>query len=241
MTAAAGRVATSRVPAIRLADVSKAYREGDRLHSVLEGVSAEVAAGETVALLGSSGSGKSTLLNLISGIDSPDAGDVELAGTRLTDLDERERTLYRRRHLGFVYQFFNLLPTLSVAENVRLPLELNGVDAAAARRRAMELLDAVGLAARADSFPERLSGGEQQRVAIARALAHSPTLLLADEPTGNLDEETGDQVLAVLRSMLEEHGATMVLATHSRKVASIADRIWRTHGGDLVEMAASNH
>ncbi|MDH3893747.1 MAG: ABC transporter ATP-binding protein [Chromatiales bacterium] len=221
--------------AIRLLNVSKSYREGERLHVVLDAINAEVVAGDTVALLGSSGSGKSTLLNLISGIDQPDAGAIELAGTRLTALDERARTLYRRRNLGFVYQFFNLLPTLTVAENIRLPLELNGVAAVASERRSLELLDAVGLAARATSFPERLSGGEQQRVAIARALAHAPALVLADEPTGNLDEETGEQVLGVLQKMLVEHGSTMVLATHSRKVAAIARRVWRTQNGHLIE------
>ena len=237
---AAGRADTPQsAAAIRLTGVSKAYREGERLHHVLVGIDAEVARGETVALLGSSGSGKSTLLNLISGIDQPDEGVIELAGTRLTDLDERERTLYRRRNLGFVYQFFNLLPTLSVAENVRLPLELNGVSPAMSVRKAMELLDAVGLAARAASFPERLSGGEQQRVAIARALAHAPTLVLADEPTGNLDEETGAQVLAVLRRMLDAQGATLVLATHSREVAAIAQRVWRTHNGNLIDDTGS--
>ncbi len=215
--AAVGSGPANAPTAIRLRDVSKSYREGERQHVVLDAISAEVAAGETIALLGSSGSGKSTLLNLISGIDQPDAGAIELAGTRITELDERERTLYRRRNLGFVFQFFNLLPTLTVVENVRLPLELNGIDASGSERRAMELLDAVGLAVRSSSFPERLSGGEQQRVAIARALAHAPSLVLADEPTGNLDEETGEQVLAVLRQMLVEQGATMVLATHSRE------------------------
>ncbi len=233
--AAVGSGPADAPAAIRLRDVSKSYREGERQHVVLDAISAEVAAGETIALLGSSGSGKSTLLNLISGIDQPDAGAIELAGTRITELDERNRTLYRRRNLGFVFQFFNLLPTLTVVENVRLPLELNGIDASGSERRAMELLDAVGLAARSSSFPERLSGGEQQRVAIARALAHAPSLVLADEPTGNLDEETGAQVLAVLRRMLVEQGATMVLATHSPGVAKIAQRVWRTQNGRLIE------
>ncbi|MFN2166947.1 MAG: ABC transporter ATP-binding protein, partial [Anaerolineae bacterium] len=176
--------------------VSKAYQEGDRQRVVLDGASAEFARGEFVSLLGRSGSGKSTLLNLISGIDRPDAGEIWVGDLELTRLSERDRTLFRRRRIGFVFQFFNLIPTLSVIENVTLPLELGGARVKAARAAAEPLLDAVGLLDRIATFPDRLSGGEQQRVAIARALVHDPLLVLADEPTGNLDEATGGTVMA---------------------------------------------
>lgn len=164
---------------------------------MLREADAEFARGEFVAILGKSGSGKSTLLNLISGIDLVDEGDIWVNGLRLTSLDERRRTLFRRQTIGFIFQFFNLTPTLTVWENVVLPLELAGMDNGEPRRRAETLLAAVGLLNRRDTFPDRLSGGEQQRVAIARALVHDPVLVLADEPTGNLDEETGRQVDAL--------------------------------------------
>ena len=222
-------------PLVELRGVDKSYREGDRLHHVLRGVEARLGRGEITILLGRSGSGKSTLLNLLSGIDQPDAGDVIVDGVTINRLSESARTRFRRRHVGFVFQFFNLIPTLTVAENLLLPLELNrrrGGD-----ERVAELLSAVGLADRATSFPDRLSGGERQRVAIARALVHDPDLILADEPTGNLDIETGVQVLELLDRLTRQAGKTMVMATHSRRVVGVADRILRIEGGHLEDVA----
>ncbi len=218
---------------IELRRLSKSFTEGQRRHRVLDDVSADFARGETIALRGRSGSGKSTLLNLIGGIDTPDSGRVVVAGTDLTGLSERDRTLFRRRHIGFVYQAFNLVPTLSVADNVRLVLELNGVSPDEARRRIGQLLEAVGLADRADSYPDVLSGGEQQRVAIARALCHEPAVLLADEPTGNLDDHTAETVLELLDRLVRERGGTMLIATHSARVAAVCDREIEIHGGRL--------
>jgi putative ABC transport system ATP-binding protein len=194
----------------------------------------DVAPGELVALLGPSGSGKSTLLNIIAGLDAPDSGTVEVGGQDLGRLTERARTLLRRRDIGFVFQFFNLVPTLTVLENVRLPLELIGRrDAAPART----LLERVGLADRAHAFPEELSGGEQQRIAIARALAHEPRLLLADEPTGNLDSATGSRVLDVLTGLVRERETAMVIATHSRAVVDRAHRVLAIRDGVIVNSA----
>jgi len=201
---------------------------------VLEHVDAEFVKGETVALRGRSGSGKSTLLNLISGIDAPDQGDVEVAGLNITKMSERDRTLFRREHIGFVYQAFNLVSTLSVSDNVRLVLELNGVNEPEASHRIAELLQAVELADRAESFPDVLSGGEQQRVAIARALVHRPALLLADEPTGNLDDKTAQGVLQLLEQLVRETGGTMIIATHSATVASYCDRVLELHNGAFI-------
>ncbi|MFQ5635565.1 MAG: ABC transporter ATP-binding protein [Gammaproteobacteria bacterium] len=220
---------------IRLRYLRRRFREGAREHVVLDGVDLDIGRGETVALRGRSGSGKSTLLNLIGGIDAPDAGSVTVAGADLTDLTERDRTLFRREHIGFVYQAFNLVPTLNVGDNVRLVLELNRVPAADASVRIDELLAAVGLADRADSYPDVLSGGEQQRVAIARALAHRPAVLLADEPTGNLDDATAEGVLDLLDTLVRTSGHTLLIATHSTQVASHCDRIVELHNGRLEE------
>ncbi len=222
---------------VRLDRLSRSFREGGRQHTVLRDITAEFAAGETVALRGRSGSGKSTLLNLIAGIDTPDGGRVLIDGHDVTAMSERERTLFRRRHLGFVYQAFNLVPTLSVADNVKLVLELNAVADGAADARVDELLQAVGLADRRRSFPELLSGGEQQRVAIARAVAHRPQLLLADEPTGNLDDAAAATVLALMERLRREQGATLIMATHSAAVASACDRVLELRDGALAGAA----
>ncbi len=219
---------------IVLQQVSKGYREGDQWHTVLHNVDATFAQGETIALMGKSGSGKSTLLNLVSGIDTPDSGDILVAGQSLTRMNERDRTLFRRRMVGFVFQFFNLVPTLTVLENVLLPLELNGHSGVAARTTASELLAQVGLEARANAYPDRLSGGEQQRIAIARALVHAPPLILADEPTGNLDSDTSDHVLALLDRLVRQTGKTMLMVTHSPDVAAVADRVLHLRDGRLV-------
>lgn len=222
-------------PLLELRGLTKSYREGDRRHVVLEAASATVGSGELVVLLGRSGSGKSTLLNLVSGIDLPTDGQVIIDGVVLNELSERERTLFRRHHIGFVFQFFNLVPTLTVEENLLLPIELVRKPTPADRDRIAELLDAVHLLDRAPSFPDRLSGGERQRVAIARALIHDPLLVLADEPTGNLDLETGLEVLELLDRLTRRAGKTMLMATHSSEVVGVADRILTIEGGHLVE------
>jgi putative ABC transport system ATP-binding protein len=217
-------------PLIRLRGVEKAYDDGSTRHEVLAGVDLDVLPGELVALLGPSGSGKSTLLNLVAGLDAPDAGTVHVAGRDVARLDERGRTLLRRHEIGFVFQFFNLVPTLTVLENIRLPLELTG------RRdgdAALALLERTGLGHRARAFPEELSGGEQQRVAVARALAHGPRLVLADEPTGNLDASTGAVVLDLLAELVRERGTTMLVATHSSAVVERAGRVVALEEGRL--------
>ena len=222
-------------PAVELRKLSKTYREGEAERVVLRDVSLAVAGGEIVVLVGRSGSGKSTLLNLIAGIDRPTAGSVAVNGTDLTALDEQARTRFRRRHIGFVFQFFNLISLLTVEENLLLPLDLNGRADARGVARARALLERVGLAGRGDSFPERLSGGEQQRVAIARALIHDPDIILADEPTGNLDADTAAGVLDLLDALAREAGRTVLMATHSREVIGVADRIFTIERGALVE------
>lgn len=218
---------------IRLVNLSKAYQEGERRRVVLQAASVEFVRGEFVALLGRSGSGKSTLLNLVSGIDRPDAGEVWVGGQELTGVSERDRTLFRRRQIGFVFQFFNLIPTLTVVENVALPVELNGARPRTARAAAERLLDAVGLLERAAAYPDKLSGGEQQRVAIARALVHDPELVLADEPTGNLDENTGESVLALLDRLTRQAGKNLLMVTHSAESAAWADRVFHLRDGKL--------
>jgi putative ABC transport system ATP-binding protein len=218
---------------VRLCNLSRSFMEGERRHDVIRDLTANFMQGETVALRGRSGSGKSTLLNLISGIDSPDSGRIVVADRDITAMSEHDRTLFRRRHIGFVYQAFNLVPTLTVADNIRLVLELNGLERSAAAKRIRDLLGEVGLADRAESYPDVLSGGEQQRVAIARALAHEPPLLLADEPTGNLDERTAETILALLDRLVRQSGGTMIMATHSASVSAFADRSLELHDGVL--------
>ncbi|MCE2486702.1 MAG: ABC transporter ATP-binding protein [Desulfurellaceae bacterium] len=232
-------------PLIELRRLTKVYQEGERSHTVLREVNLTIQAGEFVVLLGRSGSGKSTLLNLISGIDMPTAGEVvvypgldESGPLSLARLSEQQRTLFRRRHIGFVFQFFNLLPTLSIQENILLPLELNGWDAERAEQASLAMLDRVGLADRAGDFADRLSGGEQQRVAIARALVHEPLLILADEPTGNLDIETGRTVLGLLDRLTRQAGKTLLMVTHSQEVIGMADRIFSIQDGHLLERLA---
>jgi putative ABC transport system ATP-binding protein len=219
--------------------LSRSFREGETVRRVLDGADAQIRGGEAVAVIGRSGSGKSTLLNLISGIDNPDGGAIELNGRDLAKLREPARTLHRRAHIGFVYQFFNLIPTLSVAENIRLVLELNGVGGAEGRRRTIAMLQQVGLADRANSAVDKLSGGEQQRVAIARALVHEPALLLADEPTGNLDEQTAAQVTSLLLLLARSRGAALLIVTHDPALCRNADRTLELRDGRLIGAAAS--
>ena len=221
-----------------LRGLARAYKEGDRIRQVLGGIDLDLRAGEAVALLGRSGSGKSTLLNLIGGIDQASAGEVRIDGVTLTELNERERTLFRRRYIGFVFQSYNLIPTLTVEESLLLPLELNGRTSTADTEAARRLLEEVGLRDRGASFPDRLSGGEQQRVAIARALVHDPLLVLADEPTGTLDAETGHQVLRLFDRLVRERGKGLIIVTHSKAVSEIADRVLTLKDGRLTEHAA---
>jgi putative ABC transport system ATP-binding protein len=218
---------------LALRHVSKSYREAQSRRAVLEDIDLDIERGEFVAVTGRSGTGKSTLLNLISGIDVPDSGSIFLDGVDLAALGERERTLKRRHAVGFVFQFFNLIPTLSVAENLMLPLELIGAERNAARKSVASMLERVDLAARAESFPDRLSGGEQQRVAVARALVHEPELVLADEPTGNLDVETGRMVLTLLCNMTRDAGKTLIIVTHSEEAAARAARVLRIENGRI--------
>ena len=218
-----------------LRDVRKGYREGDATRTVLDRADMALARGSIGALVGRSGAGKSTVLNLVSGIDRPDAGVVRVDGVDLARLSERDRTLFRRRHIGFVFQFYNLVPTLTVAENVRVLLDLDKTPAADAARRAADLLGAVGLADRGDAFPDRLSGGEQQRVAIARALAHDPALVLADEPTGDLDAETGVRILDLLESLTRARGKTLLMVTHDASTLGRADVVFTLADGRIEE------
>ena len=215
--------------------VRKGYREGDAVRTVLDGAEMRLPRGRIGALVGRSGAGKSTVLNLVSGIDRPDAGQVVVDGVDLAVLSERDRTLFRRRHIGFVFQFYNLVPTLTVEENVRVLLDLDKTPAAEAQKRARTLLDAVGLADRGDAFPDRLSGGEQQRVAIARALAHDPALVLADEPTGDLDAETGIRILDLLESLTRAQGKTLLMVTHDTSTLGRADVVFTLADGAIHE------
>ncbi len=218
-----------------LENLTKGYQEGGKYHKVLHDFSIAFRRGEFVAVLGRSGSGKTTLLNLISGIDRADSGEIYVNGIRLTGLDDLQRTLYRRSNIGFIFQFFNLIPTLTVWENVTLPLELTGQFDDAGKARALSLLEEVGLRDRLTAFPDRISGGEQQRVSIARALVHNPQIVLADEPTGNLDEDTGRAVMALLDRLTRRAGKNLVLVTHSPEAAAYADRVFTLHDGHLVE------
>ncbi|HYK25792.1 MAG TPA: ABC transporter ATP-binding protein [Steroidobacteraceae bacterium] len=205
------------------------------MHAVLDGVDLDLEGGASAAIVGRSGSGKSTLLNLLSGIDRPDEGTIELDGREIGQLREPARTELRREKIGFVYQFFNLIPTLSVAENVRLALELKGVRGAEAGRRTAAMLDAVGLGDRSASTVDVLSGGEQQRVAIARALVHEPRMVLADEPTGNLDEATTREIVPLLTGLVRERGAMLIVVTHDHALAAAANRVWELRDGRLCE------
>jgi putative ABC transport system ATP-binding protein len=209
---------------IRCIDVRKVYRQGDNEVIALAGVSLEIPRGSFAVVMGPSGSGKSTLLQLIGGLDRPTGGEILVDGRLIGQMADDEVTLFRRTRIGFVFQFFNLLPTLTALENVTLPFVLDGRSKSEADGRAAELLAKVGLASRRDHLPEEMSGGEIQRVAIARALAFDPPLLLADEPTGNLDSKTGEAILSLLRQLNRDEGCTIVMVTHSEEAASYGDR-----------------
>ncbi|MDX2138310.1 MAG: ABC transporter ATP-binding protein [Chloroflexota bacterium] len=218
---------------LQIRGLHKVYTEGNRSRTILDAIDLTIEQGEFFVILGKSGSGKSTLLNLISGIDKADGGQILIDETDITALDEYRQTLFRRDHIGIIFQFFNLIPTLTVLENVTLPLELRGVAKATAEKRCRTLLERVGLGNRADAFPDKLSGGEQQRVAIARALAHEPAVVLADEPTGNLDEDTGRAVMQLLLELTRDAGRTLIMATHNPEIVPLADRVCRIHEGKL--------
>ena len=220
---------------IILKNISKHYPEGGGFRSVLEGITADIPETAFSVLLGPSGSGKSTLLNIISGIDLPTSGEIIINGQNLTNMNEKRRTLFRRTQIGIVFQFFNLLPTLSVIDNVILPMELNGTKSKHAKSLAQDLLDTVGLLDRQNTFPDRLSGGEQQRVAIARALASDPPIILADEPTGNLDSGNANQIMTLLSDLHIKFKKTLVVVTHRNDFIKLADKIFIVEDGQISE------
>ena len=216
---------------IELVNIQKNYGT----HVVLSNCDLCVRNGEFVVVVGRSGSGKSTLLNLIGGLEQPTDGTIKVSGNSLTNLNEEELSRLRRQKLGFVFQFFNLIPTLTALENIRLPMALNRINKKETIERALSLLEEFGLSGFDQRFPEELSGGEQQRVAIARALAHKPDIILADEPTGNLDLDTANEVLELLNRTCRQRGTTLIMATHSKEVIGLADRVFSIHGSDLNE------
>jgi ABC-type lipoprotein export system ATPase subunit len=212
-----------RTPVVRIEGLTKLYNNGDRQVAIFEDVSLRIEAGAFFAILGASGSGKTSLLNIMGGLDRPSSGEVEVCGQALGALSEQQRSAFRRDHLGFVFQFFNLLPTLSALENVKVALELSRLSRAVVDSRAYEYLEAVGLGDKAHRRPAQLSGGEQQRVAIARALAKQPELVLLDEPTGNLDRENADAVLDLMQTLNKRLGTTFVVVTHDQEIGAMAD------------------
>ena len=223
--------------AVRAVGLTRVYGEGDAAVHALRGVDLTAQRGEFIAIMGPSGSGKSTLLHLLGGLDTPSAGEVWIGATPLAGLSDRELTLLRRRKMGFIFQFFNLLPTLSAEENVELPLMLAGENPDRYRTRIDELLELVGLTDRRGHLPQELSGGEQQRVAVARALVTDPEIILADEPTGNLDSATGEEILTIMRRSVAELGQTIVMVTHDATAAGVAARILFMRDGGLVHEA----
>ncbi len=222
------------MPVLEARDLSKEYRMGKNLVNALAGIDLQVEKGDFIAIMGPSGSGKSTLLHLLGGLDTPTGGDVILAGESLTQLSERKATLARRHNVGFVFQFFNLLPTLSAEENVLLPVMIDGKDPGKYEERLTSLLDLVGLLDRRHHKPDQLSGGEQQRVAIARALITQPAILLADEPTGNLDTKSGNAIMELIRRSCDELNQTVIVVTHDPKAAAYANQIIFLRDGVIV-------
>jgi putative ABC transport system ATP-binding protein len=214
-------------------DVTKSFADGEVSVQAVRGINLQVKEGELLGIVGPSGSGKSTLLNLLGAIETPSTGKVLLEGTDMATLNDTQRTLLRRRRIGFIFQSFNLIPTLTALENVALPLELDGVSEAEAQKRASERLELVGLGQRMSHLPSMMSGGEQQRVAVARALAIEPALVLADEPTGNLDSVSSAQVMRLLRDLVSSGGQTVVLVTHDKDVAAQADRVVHVRDGRI--------
>ena len=225
----------TEVPIVSIRRLSKYYMRGDQLIPVLQGIDLDVRAGDFIALMGPSGSGKSTLLNLIAGIDKPSSGEIRVGGVDIAVLAEGELAAWRAAHIGFIFQFYNLMPVLSASGNVELPLLLTGLSRRERRERVDFALALVGLSDRADHKPNELSGGQQQRVAIARALITDPTLIVADEPTGDLDRVTGEEILVLLKRLNEDLGKTIVMVTHDPKAAEKARRIVHLEKGVLVD------
>ena len=223
------------VPVLRLEQLTKQFYEGVLQRAIFSDINLNILSGQFSILTGPSGSGKSTLLNLISGIEPPTSGKIIVDGIELTALSEKRRTLFRRHQVGMVFQSFNLIPTLSVSENLMLPLDLTGVSRKEAKLRVIETLDRVGLADRSNSFPEQLSGGEQQRVAITRALVHDPTLVLADEPTGNLDSDNAHQIMGIFKNLVKDEGKTLIVVTHRSDMEPLADRVFHLEDGNITE------
>lgn len=224
----------SAAPLVRISDVSKMFHRGSEDIKVLAGLNLAVAPGEFLALMGPSGSGKSTLLNLIGGLDRPTQGAVEVEGERIDQLSERDLAAWRARHVGFVFQFYNLMPVLTAERNVELPLLLTGLSKSERRQHARNALAVVGLSHRLQHYPRTLSGGEQQRVGIARAIASDPTLLLCDEPTGDLDRKSGDEILTLLQTLNQEQGKTIIMVTHDPYASARASRTVHLEKGQLV-------
>ncbi len=225
---------TSNIPIIQAINVTKIYRSGQLRVEALRSIDLEVAEGEMVAIMGPSGCGKTTLLNCLAGLDTIDGGDIFIQGDNLRDLSDNQRTAYRARHMGFIFQDFNLLPMLSAVENVELPMLVSKVPARKARRRALEMLDRVGLSDRARHRPAELSGGQRQRVTIARSLTNDPAIVWADEPTGNLDSESADDVMELLCRFNRDFGQTLVVVTHALEVGKLANRIIRMRDGSII-------
>ncbi|MCU7836272.1 MAG: ABC transporter ATP-binding protein [gamma proteobacterium symbiont of Taylorina sp.] len=227
---------------IKLRNISKNYLEAGQQHTILDGINVTIDKGEVIALVGPSGSGKTTLLNLISGIDEADSGEVLIYDNNdllnISAMNDEQKTMYRRHSIGFIFQFFNLIPTLTVLENIQFPLELCSKLDKNATKKISTLLQRLSIEHKQHQYPECLSGGEQQRVAIARAIIHQPQILLADEPTGNLDDETGQRVMNILLALTKEYRMTMLIVTHSQDVAGRADRILSLKNGHLVEKAS---
>ena len=222
--------------AIQLVDICRQYQLGSTDVNALKNIDLEIDQGDFVALVGPSGSGKSTLLNLIGGLDKPTSGEICVQGISLHNAAEKELTSHRRHNVGFIFQTFNLIPTLTALENVALPLMLSGVGLGERSERARQLLSRVGLEHRLDHRPTEMSGGEQQRAAIARALVNNPKLVLADEPTGNLDSSTGAEVMRLLRELNAERGVTLIIVTHDPEVASYADRVVHLRDGQITDV-----
>jgi ABC-type lipoprotein export system ATPase subunit len=220
---------------IQAQKVKKTYRSGDLNVEALKGIDLEIDNGEMVAIMGQSGSGKTTLLNCLAGLDTIDEGDIFIRGANLRDLSDRERTAYRAQHMGFIFQEFNLLPVLTAVENVELPMLVSKVPTKKARKRALEMLDMVGLSDRARHRPAELSGGQRQRVTIARALTNNPAIVWADEPTGNLDSETATEIMDLLGRLNKENRQTFVVVTHALEVGQRADRIIKMRDGQIVD------
>lgn len=222
-------------PIITVSNIHYSYEEAGKEYAVLSNVSLAINQGECVALLGESGSGKSTLLNIMGGIDQAKSGSLRIQGQGMSEMKEPDLTLFRREHLGFIYQLFNLIPTLTVFENIALPLALMDVPLSIRKAEVRSWLAKVGLEGRESAFPDQLSGGEQQRVAVARALIHKPAIVLADEPTGNLDVATGQKVLTLLTTIAKSAGQTLLVVTHSKVVAEAADRVLVLNHGEITE------